>query len=97
MSPTATRAYSTTGHLGTWEGAHARPHSVETKPSWKTTELFVYLAAVAGVLVASDRVGAGTDNIDDFAAGQAWLYITLLTLGYLISRGLAKSGSRGRD
>jgi len=29
-------------------------------------------------------------------ADKAWLYITLLTIGYLISRGLAKSGSNHR-
>jgi len=29
-----------------------------------------------------------------FGARQAWLYVTVLTVGYMISRGLAKSGSR---
>ena len=29
-----------------------------------------------------------------FGARQAWLYFTILTVGYMISRGLAKSGSR---
>ena len=29
-----------------------------------------------------------------FGARQAWLYVTLLTVGYMVSRGLAKSGSR---
>ena len=27
------------------------------------------------------------------AAKQAWLYVTILTVGYMVSRGLAKSGS----
>ncbi len=71
----------------------------ETKPSWKTTELFVYLAAVAGVLIASQVVGdrAVNDGSDIFAADKAWWYVTLLTIGYLVSRGLAKSGTRSRD
>jgi hypothetical protein len=71
----------------------------ETKPSWKTTELFAYLAAVAGVLIASYVVGdrAANDGSDIFAADKAWWYITLLTIGYLVSRGLAKAGSRTRD
>ncbi|WP_166785319.1 hypothetical protein [Cryobacterium sp. TMT2-17-1] len=37
------------------------------------------------------------DNGDDgqgFGASSAWLSATLLTIGYMISRGLAKSGSR---
>jgi hypothetical protein len=29
-----------------------------------------------------------------FGAEKAWFYITLLTIGYMISRGLAKAGSR---
>jgi hypothetical protein len=80
--------------------AHVRPAGGdETKPSWKTTELFVYLAAVAGVLIAAQVVGdrAANDGSDIFAADKAWWYITLLTIGYLVSRGLAKSGTRSRD
>ncbi|MFB9318146.1 hypothetical protein [Cryptosporangium minutisporangium] len=68
--------------------------STETKASYKTTEFFAYLAAVAGVLIAS-QVVASTDGHDDyFRADRAWLYIVILTVGYLISRGLAKAGSR---
>jgi hypothetical protein len=77
----------------------ARRHGDETKPSWKTTELAVYIIAVVGVLIASQAVGDGAaDNGGDyFAADKAWWYITLLTIGYLVSRGLAKSGSRTTD
>jgi hypothetical protein len=63
--------------------------STETKASFKTTELMAYVAAVLGVLIASAVVDAR-----DFGAQEAWFYITLLTIGYLVSRGLAKSGSR---
>ena len=67
----------------------ARRISTETKSSYKTTELIAYIAAVVGVLIAS----AVTDA-QDFGAQEAWFYITLLTIGYMVSRGLAKSGSR---
>ncbi|MER7395747.1 hypothetical protein ABT381_09535 [Streptomyces sp. NPDC000151] len=70
-----------------------RPAPTETKPSFKTTEFFVYVAAVVAVLVASAVVGSDT-RLDPFPADRAWLYVTLLSIGYLISRGLAKSGSR---
>jgi hypothetical protein len=62
----------------------------ETKPSFKTTELIVYVLSVLGVLIASwvNEDGQG------FSAYQGWFLVTLLTIGYLISRGLAKSGSR---
>ena len=67
----------------------ARRVSTETKASFKTTELIAYLAAVVGVLIAS----AITD-VSDFGTQEAWFYVTLLTIGYMVSRGLAKSGSR---
>ena len=69
----------------------------ETKPAWKTTELYLYLAAVIGVLIASQVVGSAHNRSDYFTADKAWWYITLLTIGYLVSRGLAKAGSRTRD
>ena len=64
--------------------------STETKASFKTTELIAYVAAVVGVLIASAMV----DGDEGFSAQQAWFYVTLLTIGYMVSRGLAKSGSR---
>lgn len=65
----------------------------ETKPSLKTTEFYIYLAAVAGVLLASLLVGQNGNGEDIFPADKAWWFISLLTIGYLISRGLAKAGS----
>jgi hypothetical protein len=69
-----------------------RRRSTETKASFKTTEFFAYLAAVAAVLIAAGLV----DNANDGGLGakQAWLYVTHLTVGYMVSRGLAKAGSR---
>jgi hypothetical protein len=49
------------------------------------------VATVDGLIAAmvGDEANAG-----GFGAKQAWLYVTILTVGYMISRGLAKSGSR---
>jgi hypothetical protein len=74
--------------------AERRParRSTETKAAFKTTELIAYVVASAMVLIAAlvvDQSDAG-----GFGAKQAWLYFTILTVGYMISRGLAKSGSR---
>lgn len=66
--------------------------STETKASFKTTEFFAYLAAVVGVLAAAAFVDEA--NAGGFGASQAWLFVTILTVGYMVSRGLAKSGSR---
>src|SRR4051794_13849673 len=68
----------------------ARRLSTETKSSYKTTELIAYVVTVIAVLIAS----ALEDNNTGFDAQHAWFYVALLTIGYMISRGLAKSGSR---
>ncbi|MFF0000186.1 hypothetical protein [Streptomyces avermitilis] len=39
-------------------------------------------------------MGTEEGHADYFRADSAWLYIVVLTVGYMISRGLAKSGSR---
>jgi hypothetical protein len=70
----------------------SRRLSTETKAAFKTTEFFAYVAALAGILIA----GAIVDSSDagGYGARQVWLYATILTVGYMVSRGLAKSGSR---
>jgi hypothetical protein len=69
----------------------------ETKSFYKTTELVVFIVATVGVLLASYLVQA-TDGRDDyFLADKAWLYVVILSVGYMVSRGLAKSGSRHHD
>ncbi|MBQ0980200.1 MULTISPECIES: hypothetical protein [Micromonospora] len=69
----------------------------ETKQAFKTTEFWIYLIAVAAVLGASQVVGKNSAGVDIFRADNAWFLITLLTLGYLGSRGLAKAGSNWRS
>jgi hypothetical protein len=71
----------------------ARRLVTETKASFKTTEFFAYLAAVVGLLIAGNTIEGQEGGADYFAADKVWLYITLLTVGYMISRGLAKAGS----
>ena len=65
----------------------------ETKASFKTSEFVAYLAVVIGLLIAGNTVEGQEGGADYFAADKVWLYITLLTVGYMISRGLAKAGS----
>ncbi len=65
--------------------------TTETKSAVKTTEMIAFVLAVFGVLIAAaivDEADAG-----GMGAKQAWLYVTILTVGYMVSRGLAKSGS----
>jgi hypothetical protein len=88
----ATTRGARTGDHAARAGAPARRLSTETKAAFKTTEFFAYVAVLVGVLIA----GAIVDQSDagGLGARQVWLYATILTVGYLVSRGLAKSGSR---
>ena len=74
------------------EHDRVRRLSTETKASFKTTEFFAYLAVLAGILISAGVVDQA--NNGGFGARQAWLYATILTVGYMVSRGLAKAGSR---
>jgi hypothetical protein len=69
----------------------------ETKASFKTTEFISYLAVMAGIFIAGAVTKSGSDGTDVFRAHQVWLYAAIVTVGYMVSRGLAKSGSRGAD
>ena len=66
--------------------------STETKAAFKTTEFFAFIAVLVGVLIAAAMIDES--DAGGFGARQAWLYATILTVGYMVSRGLAKSGSR---
>ncbi len=72
----------------------ARRLTTETKQAFKTTEFWVYAAILIALMVASLVIGDddGDDDID--RADEAWRLAVFLTIGYLISRGLAKAGSR---
>ena len=68
------------------------PDSGETKPFFLTSEFLTLLAAVAAVAIAM----AASDVLD---ANRGWLLITALAVAYILSRGIAKAGTRyaGRD
>ena len=69
--------------------------STETKAGPKTTEFMAWLLVSALILLSAMLIkGGDTAGTDEFIARQAWLYVAIVTAAYLISRGLAKSGSR---
>ncbi|WP_137294311.1 hypothetical protein [Nocardioides dongxiaopingii] len=76
--------------------AAGRRISTETKASTKTTELYAYIAAVVAVVITAIVIGDNGDapGGDSFGGSEAMRYITYLTIGYMIARGLAKAGSR---
>ena len=58
----------------------------ETKNALKTTEFFAMVAVNAAILIAAWV----SDSLDDV---RAWTLVAAVSIGYIISRGLAKSGS----
>lgn len=68
--------------------------TTETKGAFKTTELIAYVVTFVLILIAGHTIEGQEGGTDYLAANHVWLYIAILTVGYMISRGLAKSGSR---
>lgn len=68
----------------------------EVKSSTRTLEFAVYVAAVLATIITAAVVGdnASEDGVDVFNASDAMQYITWLTVGLMVARGLAKAGNR---
>jgi hypothetical protein len=64
-----------------------RRTSDETKLSLRTTEFW----AMAGIIVAILIASAVSDSLGDV---RAWTLVAAVAIGYMISRGLAKSGTK---
>ena len=62
----------------------------ESKPFFLTSEFWAAVAAVAAIVIAA----AVADNFD---APRAWTLVAVVVGAYIISRGLAKSGTEHRD
>jgi hypothetical protein len=61
----------------------------ETKLGFKTTEFWMTILFVAGVLIA-----AYAKNSDALSRDDGWKYASFAAAAYILSRGLAKLGTR---
>jgi uncharacterized membrane protein YcjF (UPF0283 family) len=75
-------------------GGALRRLTTETKQSFKTSEFWAMVVVIVGILVSAAAIKGGDNGTDEFIARNAWLYVSIVAAGYMISRGLAKSGSR---
>jgi surface polysaccharide O-acyltransferase-like enzyme len=68
----------------------------DIKISTRTLEFAVYVAAVLATIITAAVVGddKSDSGVDVFNANDAMQYITFLTVGLMIARGLAKAGNR---
>ena len=67
-----------------------RTFPIETKPFFLTSEFAAYLLATVALIITT----AVDDSID---AWRFWILQTALTAFYLVSRGIAKSGTKSRS
>lgn len=67
--------------------------STGSQSAYITIELILYLLTALGIFITAaviDENGSG----QGFGASEAWFYVTLLTVGFMISRGLSKMAGR---
>jgi hypothetical protein len=75
------------GYGTTWEMRPRRVYPIETKPFFLTSEFVGAVLAIAGIAITAA-------SSDAFGAWRAWILITAIAVGYMVSRGIAKSGTR---
>ncbi len=71
------------------ERVQVRSNVDETKASLMTTEFWAMVAVVVAILIAASR-------LDHFTGQEAWTLVSVVAVGYMVSRGLAKAGSGHR-
>ena len=65
----------------------ARMTQDETKHALKTTEFVAMVGVIAAILIAT----LVSDSLNDV---RGWTLVAAVAIGYMLSRGLAKSGSK---
>ena len=78
------------GGASSWGMRPRREYPIETKPFFLTSEFVGSVLAVAGIAITAAAS-------DAFGAWRAWILITAIVVGYMISRGIAKSGTRSHS
>ena len=71
----------------TASSSDARWTQDETKHALKTTEFLAMVGTIAAILIAAWV----SDSLNDV---RAWTLVAAVAIGYMISRGLAKSGTK---
>lgn len=72
-----------------WGAPQRHVHDTETRPFFVTSEFLAYVLLLMGLAITA----GSSDSVD---ARFFWEWATLATIAYMLSRGLAKSGTRSR-
>ena len=81
------------GHDGDTQQLGDIQVSTGSRSAYITIELIIYLLISLGIFITAAVIDEN-ENGQGFGASEAWFYVTLLTIGLFISRGLAKIGGR---
>jgi hypothetical protein len=87
MQPYGTQQMPPLGYQQQWVMRPRRVYPIETKPFFLTSEFGGAVLAIAGIAITAAAS-------DAFGAWRAWILISAIVGAYLISRGIAKSGTR---
>jgi hypothetical protein len=90
MSSAPDRISDRTAWRTRWGAPTRAVHDSETRPFFVTSEFLAYALFLMGLAITA----ASSPSID---AQFFWRYTAFATIGYMLSRGLAKSGSRSRS
>jgi hypothetical protein len=72
-----------------WAAPPRSAYTSETKPFFLTSEFVVFVLYLMGL-------GIGALTSDEIGAQLFWILTTIATFGYMLSRGVAKAGTRSR-
>ena len=72
-----------------WAAPPRSTYTSETKPFFLTSEFIVFVLYSMGLGIAA----LTSDEVD---AQLFWILATIATFGYMVSRGIAKAGTRSR-
>ena len=78
------------GYGSPWGSRPRRQFPIETKPFFLTSEFVGAVLVIAGIAITAA-------SSDAFGAWRAWILITAVLVGYMVSRGIAKSGTRSHS
>ena len=78
---------STVNMTSTGDRGSPRQLSTETRPSIRTSEFIAFVVTSVLVIIA-----AYTDEA--FNVEHGWTLVAILAVGYMLSRGIAKAGTR---
>jgi hypothetical protein len=73
-----------------WAMRPRRVYPIETKPFFLTSEFAGALLAIFGIAITAA-------SSDSFGAWRAWVLISGIVAAYLLSRGIAKAGTRSHS